>query len=408
MITTPRGELLAYSLNLFPSETVAEVEAACLGPMRRVREHLDRADEETLGVELRFGRPAIAELSENPEALSRFRGMLERERLDPFTLNGFPVGRFHADRVKEDVFRPTWLDEERVELTERLGRIAAGLLEEGRRGTVSTSTGSFKPWGHGDRVLDAIARNLARAAGGFAALRERTGVRLRLCVEPEPLNSVENLGETLDLFARLERVGADEIVRRFRTTEDEARAIIRDHLGVNYDTCHFSVQFEEPAATLSSLEAAGIHIGKIHLSNCVTLLDPANNAEGLETLASLDEPRYLHQVVGVDPSGEITLRDADVPDFLARSREELEALAEVRVHFHVPLFFEGGGGIGTTAVDTESAYRFARARGLTEQYAVETYTFGTLLDAGRIDVEDLPAGIARELRWVEARREESP
>ena len=395
-----RSERLGYGMNLFPSETTDEVLQALDQTLVPVRQRV--SPDEPLGVELRFGMPAIRELSDDAGALADLRGRLDQLGFRCFTLNGFPISEFHGERVKEDVFRPTWLDEERVEATSRLGRIAAGLLPEGDAGTVSTLTGSFKAWGHDEEARDAMARNLSRAALDFSRLRDESGRTIRLALEPEPLNTVENTSEVLELWDRLERVGVEEIVKRAGESPERAREILAAHLALNYDTCHFSLQFEEPESSLRAMRDHGVPIGKLHLSNCLAVSDPATNAEGMEFLAALDEPRYLHQVLGIGRDGsEVCLRDRDVPEFLARDRSELEALSEVRVHFHLPLFFEGGGGVRSTHEETRRAYRFARAEGLTREYVIETYTFAILMERALLEgVANLEDGIAREFEWV--------
>jgi len=44
------------------------------------------------------------------------------------TLNGFPYGDFHAERVKEEVYRPDWADVRRHHYTLDLAHILCELL----------------------------------------------------------------------------------------------------------------------------------------------------------------------------------------------------------------------------------------------------------------------------------------
>ena len=65
-------------------------------------------------------------------------------------------------------------------------------------------------------------------------------------------------------------------------------------LGVNYDTCHLGVEYEEPKQALGRLGDAGIRISKIHLSSALTAVP---NQENLNQLRGFQEDVYLHQVV---------------------------------------------------------------------------------------------------------------
>jgi hypothetical protein len=306
--------------------------------------------------------------------------------------------------VKEDVFRPTWLEEERVAATVRLGEIAAALLGDRCEGSVSTHPGSFKGWDGSEAVREGVVRNLARVASRFARLEQETGKRIRLCVEPEPMSTFENADEVIELFDAVDRVGVDELRLREGFRPEAARELLREFLCVNYDTCHFSVQFEGPSAGLARIVGAGIRVAKMHLSNGLAVERPSENAEGMAFLRDLDEPRYLHQVVGIGESGDVILREADLSGLFERSPAEIAAIRELRVHFHLPLFFEGGDGCGTTGGETAAAYRLARARGWTRDFAIETYTWDILRDKGLIEVPGLVEGLVQEFRWVRARR----
>jgi len=108
-------------------------------------------------------------------------------------------------------------------------------------------------------------------------------------------------------------------------------------LGVNYDCCHFAVEFEEPQNAITALQQAGIKISKIHLSSALKVL-PTPSARN--ALKHFSDDVYLHQVAARDESGnQIIYRD--LPDALAftnrKSEIENGKLPEWRIHFHVPL-----------------------------------------------------------------------
>src|SRR5258706_10988716 len=118
------------------------------------------APDEPFGVGLRLSARAAEELAAGDE-LSRFERCLIEQRLYVFTINGFPYGPFHGTPVKAAVYRPDWIEPERVAYTNRLADLLARLLPDGVDGTISTVPGCFRA-----RVADgsvrAIADNIAR------------------------------------------------------------------------------------------------------------------------------------------------------------------------------------------------------------------------------------------------------
>ena len=86
-----------------------------------------------------------------------------------------------------------------------------------------------------------------------------------------------------------------------------------EYLGVNYDTCHFAVEFEEPQNALPALAQHGIKISKIHLSSA---LKTRPTPEAREALAKFADDVYLHQVVARDAAGKLIFY-RDLPDALA-------------------------------------------------------------------------------------------
>src|SRR6185503_16756135 len=99
--------------NVHATETLAEVRAA-LPTVAAVRARLgvDR-----LGIGLYLSAAAARELEASP---GPFVEELAGRGLYVFTLNGFPFGGFHAERVKEAVYRPDWTEPARLEHTRRL------------------------------------------------------------------------------------------------------------------------------------------------------------------------------------------------------------------------------------------------------------------------------------------------
>ena len=149
---------------------------------------------------MRLSDEASRELVDPPTLLG-FRQWLVDNNCYVFTINGFPFGRFHGARVKEQVFVPDWSSPARLDYTKRLFDILAALLPDGMEGSVSTLPGSFKGFGQSRIQRETIIDTFWRCLDHIAELSERTGHSLHLGVEPEPMGLFENTEETLAFFA---------------------------------------------------------------------------------------------------------------------------------------------------------------------------------------------------------------
>ena len=108
---------LAYCTNIHRGETWPETLANLERHTLAVRERICPGQPYAIG--LRLGADAARELSE-PATLTAFQRWLERHSCYVFTINGFPYGRFHGTRVKEQVYAPDWTTPERLAYTKLL------------------------------------------------------------------------------------------------------------------------------------------------------------------------------------------------------------------------------------------------------------------------------------------------
>ena len=244
---------LGYCTNIHRGETWEETFATLKDYTLKVRDRV--CLDKPYGIGLRLGHDAALGLAK-PGEVDRFRRWLDEENCYVFTINGFPYGKFHGTRVKEDVYRPDWTTSERVEYTNLLFDLLVRLLPEGASGSVSTLPGSFKDFNIGRDGLNAIFDNLITCRDHIRKLSEKTGHDLHLGLEPEPLCLFETGRETLEFFGHF--------VDRHRDDSE-----LLKYIGVNYDTCHLAVEFEEAADALGGLRDAGIRISKLHLSSAL-------------------------------------------------------------------------------------------------------------------------------------------
>jgi hypothetical protein len=312
------GRHLAYCTNIHRGERWAEILSNLEEHTLAVRDRVGRQQPFAIG--LRLGEAAMKDLS-MPGEVSALHRWLDQHRCYVFTINGFPYGRFHGVRVKEQVYAPDWTTPERLEFTCRLFDLLSEILPPEIEGSVSTVPGSFKEFIRSEDQVQTMSLNLWRCVEHLARLRDRTGRVLHLDLEPEPLCFLETTEETISFFYRLRETFGDP-------------KMLRDHLRVNYDACHQAVEFEEPNDSMSRLRAAGVRVGKLHLS---AALKAHPRPEVRTALSAFADSVYLHQVVVRAPDGRLR-RHRDLPDALA-TEPVLHAAAntEWRIHYHVPL-----------------------------------------------------------------------
>lgn len=372
---------LSYCTNVHPGRSVAEVEKGLDDYTVPVRERFGSP----LAAGLWLARPVADELSASPAALQRFAQGLRRRGLTCHTLNAFPFGDFHSERVKESVYLPDWRQPQRLAYTERCARLLAALLPEGvDEGSISTVPLGFKGFEHGGDFVERCIAQLIELAGFVDDLRARTGKTVRIGIEPEPLCLLETTGETIAFFRRL-----------FARGDDAGRGeAVRRHLGVCYDVCHQAVEFEDAVGAIAAIDAAEIRINKVHISCALQLDRPADNADGRAALRRFVEPRYLHQTMARAPSGEV-VRAVDLDDALIDAAPAgFRESPAWRVHFHVPVDAERIGPLATTRQDLRDALGAVARLCYAPHLEVETYTWDVM--PGRQSV-DLVEALTREM-----------
>jgi sugar phosphate isomerase/epimerase len=365
-----QGHHLAYCTNIHRGETWPETQAALEEFTLAVRERVCPA--QPYGIGLRLSDRAARELSEAP-ALAAFQRWLDRHDCYVFTINGFPFGQFHGERVKEQVYAPDWTTDARVDYTRRLFDLLAQLVPPGGEGSVSTVPGSCKEFITSAGQEKLMRDNLFRCVEHIARLGEKTGRTLHLGLEPEPLCYLETTAETVVFFERL----------RAEHPHDPRLA---ECLGVNYDTCHLAVEFEEPGEALGRLQENGIKISKLHLSSA---LKARPTSAGRAALASFADDVYLHQVVARTAAGALA-RHRDL-DAALRSSAPAQ---EWRVHFHIPLHCPPLEWFDNTTDHLLGVLDVLAAQpGLCRHLEMETYTWEVMPSAlkSRSVVEQLAA-----------------
>jgi len=338
---------LTYCLNVHPVETLADVETAvrqdAAAVFARVREATGYAGACGLGLWLPAG--AAVELSA-PDALRRFRDILDECGFYVFTLNGFPYGRFHGTRVKEAVYRPDWSDPRRLDYTLRLADLLAALLPDGVPGSISTLPITYRDCAT-DEGVEQSADALRQVAAHLDRIHADTGRDIVLALEPEPDCYLDEVDTALEFFDK-----------------HLADAALRRRIGICLDVVHAAVLFESPMDVLAQLHAADIRVPKMHLAAALTVdgPDPA--------LAPFRDEVYLHQTRVQTADGVVALPDLPAGDD--------GPPGQWRIHYHLPLTWQPPPPLGSTREEvTPELLAAARSLGTT-QFEVEVYTLALL------------------------------
>jgi len=375
------GLHLAYCTNVHRGDSWRETFQSLQTYALAVRDQV--CPQKPFAIGLRLSESAAVDLSD-PATLLEFQRWLGKNACYVFTINGFPYGNFHGTRVKENVYRPDWTSPERVAYTNLLFDLLAQLVPAGIEGSVSTLPGSFKEFHPNTEALQAIRRNLWRTVEHIAHVSRQSGRTLHLGLEPEPLCLLETSGETIHFFDHL----------RAEHPNDERLAA---HLGVNYDTCHFAVEFEEAHHALTALVNHGIRISKLHLSSALKV-SPTPAAR--EALRKFSDEVYLHQVVTRDATGRRTIY-RDLPEALnyQLSTNDPQLANEWRIHFHVPLHASAAPPFQNTNDHLLGAFDWLAANPhLCSHLEMETYTWEVL--PPELKSQNVVDQLAQEYAWT--------
>jgi hypothetical protein len=352
------------------------------------------------GIGLRLSNTASIELVKTDQ-LKAFQAWLEKENCYVFTMNGFPYGGFHNTVVKDNVHGPDWLSKDRVEYTIRLADILAALLPDGMHGGISTSPLSYKFW-HGPSrqkdVFKASTLNLLQVVDHLISIHKSTGKLIHIDIEPEPDGMLGNGTEFTDWYMLyLLPLGSMYLQGKLSANAGMSGVILRDHVRLCYDVCHYAVGFEDHQAQIGKLKKLRIKTGKIQISAALKASFPDDDQgrrNVLDAFTAFNEPTYLHQVVARQADDSL-IRYSDLPEALAAA--DTTRSAEWRSHFHVPIFIDSYGLMNSTQEDIVEVIGIHQKQSFTDHLEIETYTWEVLPDEMRLPLTE---SIIREMEFV--------
>jgi hypothetical protein len=389
---------LTYCSNIHAGESWPDHFAALQKYFPVIKKKLSPA--KPMGIGLRLSNEASLQLIQKDQ-LALFQDWLKTNDAYVFTMNGFPYGGFHHVRVKDQVHVPDWTSEDRVAYTIRLFKILEELLPENMDGGVSTSPLSYRHWFGSAEALQAARQkataNVLRVAAELIRMQKASGKQLHLDIEPEPDGLMETGAEFIGWFEQdLLPSGIALIPEELKVSASEAQALLKSHIRLCYDVCHFAIGYEPQKSVLAQLKEKGIRIGKFQLSAALKaqMGRDADRAAVKEAFSGYNEPVYLHQVVARKEDGSL-LRYPDLPEALADY--EHPGVTEWRAHFHVPVFAPEFGLLESTHENIREVLEMQKADPVTQHLEVETYTWEVLPPSLKLPLQE---SIIRELQWV--------
>ncbi len=385
---------LTYSTLVHPADNWEEIWSSLTTYVPQVKARV--SPDQPFGVCLRLSNASAATLAGSAEERGKLRDFLRQNDLYLYTVNCFPYGPFKGVRVKEQVYEPDWRSEERTQYTINVADVLADVVDEGTAPSMQTAPLGFKPNVSGPDVVESYTEHVLRVAAHLVRLEQTTGRTVTLAIEPEPYCFLETTDETIAYFQEhlYSGAGASKLAKLAGLPISEANAALRTHVGIVFDICHQSVEYEDIAESLQKLVAAGIPILKLQEAAAIHV--PEVNEEAVEALTRYAETIYLTQTLERRDGGDITYY-LNVEDAIAAWKAD-PGPREWRVHIHVPVFLDDLGAFHSTRFAIEDALEVHKQTPLSRQLEIETYTWDMLPD--ELKTGDIVDYVCRELEWV--------
>lgn len=387
-------EQLTYCTNIHPGQNWSNTFSSLQVHVPHIKKQV--SPDAPFGLGLRLSNKASEELNSG-DHMKEFKQWLMENQLYVFTMNGFPYGNFHDERVKENVHAPDWMTQDRLTYTKRLFQQLAELIPEGMTGGISTSPITYKHWHATEKSRENAftkgAEHLTEIVLQLFHIENSTGKYLHLDIEPEPDGLIENSEEVVLFFKDyLIPIATGILQGQIERGVDEIEKLVKRYITVCYDICHFSLAYEEPETTFEKFATAGISVGKIQVSAALKILFNQTDEDAIwESLSRFDEPTYLHQVTE-KVHGKVKTYN-DLPMVLKQRNK----FTELRAHFHVPIFLEQFGKLYSTQDHILKVIDYLKTNTVSEHLEIETYTWDVLPKELK---RDLSESIVREINWL--------
>jgi hypothetical protein len=384
---------LTYSTLVHPADNWEQLWSSVQTYLPQVKARVSPS--QPFGVCLRLAAPSAETLASSPAERAKLKSFLVDHDMYVYTVNAFPYGAFKGTVVKEQVYEPDWRTTERTQYTIHVADILAELAPEGVSPSIQSAPLGFKPRVTGPDVVESYTSHVLQVAAHLVNLEARTGRTVTLGLEPEPRCFLETTDETVAYFTDHLYSGASAaaLATLAQIPVSEAHGALRRHIGVTFDIGHQAVGFEDIPVSLQKLVDAGIPIFK--LQEAAAMYMPQVTQSTVEALAQYAKTVYLSQTVE-KKNGRITWF-LNLEDAFAAWKSD-PGPREWRTHFHVPVFLDDLGPFRTTRFALEQALKVHKARPLSRQLEIETYTWDVL--PTHLKTGDIVEYVCREIEWV--------
>jgi hypothetical protein len=385
---------LGYSTLVHPGDTWAEMWNSLTTYSAAVKRNV--SPQASMGISLRLSGASAATLAEDEDERARLREFLTAENLYVYTVNAFPYGPFKGRRVMEQVYEPDWTTEERTCYTQAVADVLADVVDPGTEPAIQTAPLAFRPNVSGPSYVATFTYNLLRVVAHLIDLERRTGRRIKVALEPEPFCFLETTDETVAYFQEhiYSPEGTATLAALTGLPLSQIHGLVRRHLGVVFDICHQSVEFEDIPASLALLGSAGIPIYKLQAA--AALWVPEVTSDSVNELERFTDTIYLSQTIE-RRDGKLR-RFLNVADAIAAWKDSTGGVREWRTHFHVPVFLDDFGAFRTTQFAIADALRVHAAMPISDHLEIETYTWDVL--PADLKTGDIIEYVTREIEWV--------
>lgn len=390
---------LSYCTNIHAGDDWDEHLRALQDNIPLIKKQL--APNQPFGIGLRISNRASQDL-QSEEVFQAFQTWLRKNDVYVFTVNGFPYGEFHNEAVKENVHAPDWTTTDRLFYTLRLIGLLAKLLPKDVDGGISTSPLGYRHWFATEtekkKAMQTATMNIIQVVEQLSRIKSISNKILHLDIEPEPDGLLETGDEFLEWYRDyLIPLGREHFRSKFNKDGEQSDALIKEHVRLCYDVCHFALGYENHEKMIEKLEYQGISIGKFQISAALkaNLSDGlSERTETIKAFAEFNESTYLHQVIAKKTDGKL-LRYRDLPEAITDAQNP--DTREWRAHFHVPVFLSKYELLQSTQSDIVKVLNLQRKKRRTPHVEVETYTWNVLPRKLKLPMHE---SITRELQWV--------
>jgi len=384
---------LTYSTLVHPGDTWDEMRHSLETYVPEVKRRF--CPDQPMGVSLRISNASAERLINDADERARLREFLDQNDLYVYTVNAFPYGPFKGETVKENVYEPDWSTDERTQYTMNVAKILTDITPADVEPTIQTAPLAFRPKVVDEAYVAAFTDNVLRVVAYLMDLEKETGRRVKVALEPEPYCFLETIEETVEYFQKW--IYTTEAAKRVAEFSGQPLAEVfqglRRYLGVVFDICHQSVEFEDIAEDLQMLVDAAIPIYKLQEASALNV--PDVDDEIVRELKRYADTIYLSQTTELR-DGVIT-RYLNLEDAIGAYEADPGPRAW-RTHFHVPVFLDDLGPFRTTRDGIDAALAFHLAAPLSTHLEIETYTWDVLPE--HLKTGDIIDYVVRELEYV--------